>query len=394
MYMTIFKFVSIIKYDIKSMLSVWLALMAFAPVLAALAIVLSMPADLLSGSAMKPVSIAIVSDNDMLVNGMIYSALQPISLIGSVEKPRKIEAALGMLDDGEVSAVIKMPENIIDALIYNTHAEIEIWSKITDPTVNAIIRDFADNIAGAISSAQSSIYVFYDIAPPYYNTYNDFYEDYSVLAREIFAEVLKRGRFISIERHLYDYAVQIVSVITFVTGAAAAALISINTAAQLSNGSYARMRLNGMGYKTYRFLKLYETILAAVFISIPVLAFGFFTLKNDFIKFDIIKLLVCIMITAFIFYGITNVIAVICRNTYWTVLAAFSIMLLLMFAGGSFYPLHLFGGIFQTLGSHTPSSLNTMSVIWASGGPFPYEVLIFAGIAIMAPFMKEGAIYA
>jgi ABC-type uncharacterized transport system permease subunit len=177
------------------------------------------------------------------------------------------------------------------------------------------------------------------------------------------------------------------------TGAVAAALISINSAGQLSNGSYVRMRLNGMGFRIYRLSKLCETILTVVCISIPVMFLGDFFLQGDFIRFDVTKLLVCVIISALIFFGISNVISVLCRNSYWTAMGTFSAMLLLMFAGGSFYPLHLFGGIMQAIGAYTPAYLNTMAVIWASGGDFPYETLILAAVAALIPFLKEGTVH-
>jgi len=387
------KFLATIKYDFKSIVSGWLAFMAIAPVLASLAIFWSMPADLLTHDSPSPVSMAVVSDNGRLINVMIFNALRPITLIGNIERVQDIEIALDMLNEGEVSTVIKIPTGIVDALIYNTPVEIEIWSNIEEPATNVVLLDFADNVASAITSAQSAIYVYFDVAAPYFDDRGDFNEAYNALASAIFREVLQRGRSITIEQHLYDFAVQIISVIIFMTGAVAAALISINSAVQLSNGSYVRMKLNGLGFRTYRFSKLCETILVSVCLSIPIMLVGNAFIQDSLIRFDMIRLLICVIIVSIVFFGISTVIAALCGNPHWTAMGTFSAMLILMFAGGAFYPLHLFGGIIQTIGVYTPAYKNMEAIMWASGGAFPYVWLLIATVAALLPFTKEGAVH-
>ena len=392
------KLALIIAYDFKNMLSGWFALIVFTPFFISLAIMASMPKDLLRG-AMTPISVAVISGGDSMVNMMIYSSLNTISLIENIERPRNQQIALDMLDSGEVSAVIKIPDGMIEALMYNNKVEIEVWSNITNPAMNTMLRDFADGVTKAITTAQSSIYAFYDAAPGYYESYAEFYEAYSGLAVNILAEVLQRSRFITIEESLYNYTAQLISVLTFVTGAVASALIAINSAYQFADGSYTRMRLSGVGYKSYVVTKLLETLTLAICVSGPAVVLGAFILQDGFSGFDIYKLLLCVILVAVIFFGISHCIALLCRNAHWTALAAFSVMLLLMFAGGAFYPLHFFGGIMQAIGIHTPASLNTMAVIWASGGLFPYEILFYAAGAIVIPFIlspvfsKKGALY-
>ena len=399
MFKPIHKVALIIIYDFKNMFSGWFVLIAFTPVLISLAIMLSMPKDLLRG-AMTPVSVAVVSGNDSTVNMMIYSSLNAISLIDKIERPKNLRTALDMLEDNEVSAVIKIPDGMIEALMYNTHVDIEIWSNITNPATNTMLRDFADGVTQAVTSAQSSIYAFYDVAPGYFESYDEFYKAYYGLTVNILAEVLQRGRFITIEESLYNYMAQLISVLTFVTGAVTAALIAINSAYQFADSSYTRMRLSGVGYKSYMTAKLLETLALTICVSGPAMISGAFILRAGFSEYEINKLLLCVILTAVIFFGFSQCIALLCRNAHWTALAAFSVMLLLMFAGGVFYPLHLFGGIIQAIGVYTPASLNTMAVLWASGGLFPYEILIYAAAAILIPFIlspfyaKKGALYA
>jgi len=387
------KILSTIKYDIKSIVSGWLALMVLAPIFVSLAIFWSMPADLLEHDSPSPVAIAVVSDNGRLINTMIFRALRPISQIGNLERVQNLEIAHEMLSEGEVSTVIKIPEGIVDALIYNTPVEIEIWSNIAEPATNAVLLDFADNVASAITSAQSTIYVFFDVAAPYFDDRDDFREAYNAFSAEILREVLHRARPITIEQHIYDFVIQIISAIIFITGAVSATLISINSAGQLSNGSYARMRLNGLGFRAYRFSKLFETILASVFLSIPIMVVGRVFIHDSIISFDMIKLLICVIIVSIIFFGISSVIAALCGNPHWTAMGTFSAMLILMFTGGVFYPLHLFGGIIQTIGSYTPAYQNIRATMWASGGAFPYELLLLASVVALLPFVKEGTIH-
>ena len=387
------KLLATIKYDFKSIISGWLILMALAPVFASLAIFWSMPADLLTHDSPSPVSMAVVSDNGRLVNIMIFNAIRPISLLGNIERVQNLEIAHDMLNEGEVSTVIKIPTGIVDALIYNIPVEIEIWSDIDEPATNAVLLDFADNVASAITSAQSAIYVYYDVAEPYFDDRGDFHEAYNALASAILREVLQRGRSIMIEQHVYDFVIQVISTIIFMTGTIAAALISINSAGQLSNGSYARMRLNGLGFRAYRFSKLCETILASVCLSIPVMLVGRIFFHDSFIEFNMIKLLLCVLFVSITFFGISSVIAALCGNPHWTAMGTFTAMLILMFAGGAFYPLHLIGGIIQTIGAYTPAYQNMQAIMWASGGAFPYEWLLLTVVVALLPFAKEGAVH-
>ena len=393
MYKIPIKILAVVKYDIKSIISGWLALMILAPVFASLAVFWSMPADILAHDSPPPVPIAVVSNNGRLINSMIFTALRPISLIGNIERVQNIEVAHDMLNEGEVYTVVKIPEGIVEALIFNTPVEIEIWSDITEPATNALLLDFADNVASAITTAQSTIYVFHDVAAPYFEDRDDFREAYNAFSAEILREVLQRSASITIEQHLYDFVIQIISTIIFMTGVVAAGLSSINSAGQLSNGSYARMRLNGLGFRTYWFSKLLETIFVSVCLSIPVMLVGRVFIHDNIIRFDMIKLLLSVITVSIVFFGISSVIATLCGNPHWTAMGTFSAMLILMFAGGVFYPLHLFGGIIQTIGTYTPAYQNIRATIWASGGGFPYVWLLLAAVAALLPFVKEGSVH-
>jgi hypothetical protein len=397
-----FRFVSklalIIAYDFKNIFSGGFALLIFTPVLVSLVIMLSIPTDVLQGTQTS-IPIAVVSNNDRMVNTVLFSSINSISLIDNVERPRNLESALEMLDENKVVAVIKIPDNVLDSLINNIHADIEIWSNITEPSMDAMIRSFADGVSQAITSAQSSVYVFNDVARVHYDSYEEFYEAYNSFALNTLASVLQRGRIVSIEANAYNYTVHLISILVFVTGALAALFIATNSAYQFANGIYARMRISGVSYRVYTVTKLFETIMLAICVSTPAMAWGAFFFDGEFVVFDVKKLLLCIVIVAVVFFGIANGIAVLCRNMHWTALAVFLVMLLFMFVGGAFYPLHLFGGLIQDIGSYTPVSLNTVAVIWASGGTsFPYELVCFAVGAILIPFglgvFERGACYA
>jgi len=180
--------------------------------------------------------------------------------------------------------------------------------------------------------------------------------------------------------------VQALSVLLFIIGAAAAGMVAVRTAEQLVDGTALRLRVAGTRHMEWTAVKYSETIVVLLIAVLPVLGLGAYALRDMPRGIIMIKLLACAGMNAVFFYGCAHGIARVCRSAHVAALVVFSLMILLLFAGGGFYPLHWFGGPVQAIGAQTPAGLNTSAVLWASGGAFPFAYLLYIGASAALAF--------
>ncbi len=132
------------------------AALLVAALLALIALVLiSLPQQMFSASNVPQISLALVygdgSEHDELL-GNLTTELNAIETVGEIRlsTPGEAEAQLA---GGEVDAVVTLPEETLDVLIYGGHASIEV--KANDPVIGSVVYTVAYSGVEALDSIQN-----------------------------------------------------------------------------------------------------------------------------------------------------------------------------------------------------------------------------------------------
>lgn len=346
----------------------WLAKSGAAPVLALVLALLglacraALPASVFEKGSMPSVSVALVNPDDSAYSDMLYSLLKGLPEIDRLTWCGPEEAER-LLESGEASVIVELPEDIVGALVDNRPAVVRI--KAREAVAGASAYSVGASAANAMNAVQTAVYEYYAAARPLFGSDALFYLSYNKFCLELVSDAISREGLIEAERGgMGPYALQLAALMLFFACAGGAMAVAGLTAAQKAAGGLRRLRAAGAGLGHVLAGKSAGALAASmVFASLFVLFLGVMASGAANARF-----FASAFLTSALLAPMFLMISLFAESASQALLGGVAFLSLCLFEGGGFYPAYLFGE--RALGFN-PARLNFMLADWASGGSFP-----------------------
>lgn len=379
--MKLTKIIALLKTELRLLITPRTLILLFAPALIAMLSVLSMPADLLKTGALVPFPAAVTSEGENgFADELIFQALEGVNIFSEIIRCTREEAD-ALLERGEVCAAFHIPGGLEEALVYRRPAEIGLSLSEKYPLQGSAARSLAQSVVKSLAAAQAAVYSFHEtMLGRYGDDMSKLYEAENGFALSVLAEVLQRGRYLSVIESGYVIETQFVMLFLLISCGSVAVFGAHEAADRLQSGAVKRMRLGGASLADFAAARL----ILDMFLSVVSFAFLWVLLSSfaglaglSFIKLAAGALLISVMLSPPCLAA-----AFLTASSRQTAIISFVFILLILLAGGAVYPLYLLGPL-QALGSVTPGAYALKLALWAGGGVFDLGALYCAAVMLL-----------
>jgi hypothetical protein len=328
-----------------------------------LAFYTSLPHSIFESGSVPKVKLALVNPDHSNYGKILYDMLNSLPEISELTWCEKDEAE-ELLEQGTVSVIAEMPEGIVDALVYNEPAAIKIISN--DSLLGASTYSVTVASANTMNLMQTAVYEYYKAARPLIKSDMLFNISYNKFCLDLISDAVSRDRFINTEdRGINPYTAQLICLMLFMISGCCALCAGIYTTDQKLSAQIRRIKIRSSGF-TYFFLgRLTSSMLAGLLF----LCFFALIIRNMETGLNLFRLVEAGLLLMLILTPVFLMIAMLSKSSGHTALIGLSLHLLLLFAGGGFYPPYLMN---INLLRFNPALLTLqMTANWAAGGAFP-----------------------
>jgi len=359
------KFLHLWKTEIKlSLLKLPFIVVCLSAIFAS--ILVSFPASLLRQIQAKDVRIALVSGVDETFTKFVAGMTSDYDLIKRVYIKDTAEEGEAMLNAGEADILIIIPGSAEDALFRGEPAEVSVAAKdaFLGTVSYNLIRSTLDtvNAIEAVSSAVYNRYHTYDTSD------TEVIENLSGFLTSLLSEAITRYSYISITYTSEPYATQIVSLLQFIAASVSAVCAAAVSSRQISDGYLVRLKLHGFHIRCLYAIKLINAVIITLLLSAAAyIALNAIGLRCSFPKYLLSAGILSIILTS-VCAAFSSLSGGKTSTVSKTVLAGLSILLLCLFSGGGFYPIHLMKFSIQKV---NPVWMAHVLADWSFSGSFP-----------------------
>jgi len=374
-------------FDLKSQLRPAVLFAFFAPALAAGLVILSLPAGVLTGGSVKPFKIAAVCEDPVAMN-FIRLANDTINVIEDIIIC-EMDEAFELLESDEIAGIVRLPPGIDESLQFRRQSVTQVWTNKNFQAESALIISFIESVTQSVSVVQGAIYSFDDIAAPLYDTRENFKKAEDAISRGLLYDMTVRSRYIFAQKNSYDYAAQLIFILTFMCAAAAAVYTAVHTAGQLSSGVYARIKTAGVGFFSFTSIKMFMNALTTTLTSAPILCAAYLLKLSE--NINAARLFACALICSAYMFAVAHTIACKTQNAKKTAAAVLTAAFFLLVLGGGAYPSYLMG-VVGKIGRFSPAAYTLDMIVWSfDKSAFPRGALICLAVSLcLIPIINAG----
>jgi hypothetical protein len=345
----------------------------------------SLPRELFSTNELPPISLALVygdgKQDDTLIQNL-NAEIKDIELVDEIRSCTEDEAEAGLAKE-EFDAVILLPGDMLDALVYGGHATITVRSH--DPLIGAAVYSIADRAIETLDELQGYALVYEEQSRGYFKSSEERYEAVDAFNFKLLSEALGRMGHVANPSSVSPYYAQVLTLLLFLAVSIASFYVAVMGARHYTSGYVRHLHTRGL-----RFRHLFASqLLLAVSISLVLglaLAIAFCLVGEGpsipalLVSSILLSVVLTPLYLMFAGFGRQPEIAVT-----RALMGCLALMFFLLFSGGGFYPV----GLMQfDLRLFNPAWLASHLAAWTLGDPLDmpslalFVVPLALGVAI------------
>jgi len=352
----------------------------------AAAFLVSLPRSIFPTGSSMTLSMALVCEEGDMIAGLLSGFLTDMEIIGDVYEVEEKEADR-LLADGEIELILEIPAGVVDALIYSKSAEVRI--KSNDAFVGAMCERMGIAAVNTMNRIQDAALAYSDAAAPFFENSSDFYEAAIAFDLSLISEALSRGHLVKIVRPVLRYQLQVVTLVMFIVASIAAVFFAVTANHRFAGGYIRRLRVHNVRFWHVWTAGALSVVIVSILLCLPFAYVG--TLMG--FPLSLWKFTISAAAVAFPLYCVCVIFVRIkpgkSKNGSYALLGCFALLVLMLFAGGGFYPVYMMDMSFRLF---NPAWLAHIMCEWLLGG----VAVSLAGLAafLALPAVSFGAFYA
>ncbi|MDR1559470.1 MAG: ABC transporter permease [Clostridiales bacterium] len=286
-----------------------------------------------------------------------------------------------LLETGQVDVYVEFPANLVDAMV--SRGEAEVLVKSNNAVLGGVSYNLAVEAANVINRLQNISLAYYDAAGAFFSG-DELYRSSSEFDISLALEALTRSQRLNVIRSVPQYDIQAVSLALFLCVSVTAVFFAVSAARQFSRGYMRRLAARRIGFFHVWAAKTLFAVVISVILSLAVSVCG--GLLGVSVSFGRLALSAAVM--ALLIYPVCMVFSGAAPKSASmsaparALLGCCAVLLLMLFAGGGFYPVYVMDYSFRAC---NPAWLAHLLSEWALGGAVPGEA------ALPAFFMPAAA---
>ncbi|MDR3315799.1 MAG: ABC transporter permease [Coriobacteriales bacterium] len=326
-------------------------------------ILVSLPERLFTDGDVPKLSLAIVSgEAENTFSRNLDTALSQVEVIDEALFCAPDEAEQ-LLAEGAVDAIIYIPDDILDALVYGEHATIIV--KATDPFMGALVFSATSQAVETLDTVQNYALVYQEAVAPSFGSQEERYDAIMDFDMKLLRMALGRLGTVDSPTPVSPYLVQVVTLLLFLTVSVAAIFVAIGCARLYAQGYVRHLRWRGVGFLGFFAVQvacacsiaLVLGLLLGLALSVVGLSINPLALAASAVLLALVLTPVCLMFAGFAQRGPT-------WATTRTLFGCIALLFFLLFAGGGFYPTFLMQ---SSLRVFNPTWLADVAAHWSLG---------------------------
>ena len=337
-----------------------------AAMLALVALVLfSLPQGLFSANDIPQISIAIVYGDGTHDDRFLRDLNSGLKTINVVEDVRisTLEEAEALLESGEISAIIIIPDDTLDVLVYGGHTTITV--RANNALIGSAIYSMCDRAIEALDEMQNYALVYMQESSGHFDSQEEQYDAIDHFNMVLLTEALMRMNNIDTPWPVPLYYVQVLTLLMFLVVSIASFFVAVIAARQYATGYVRHLYTRGVRY----WHLLISQLLVAASVSLVlgsilavILNLIYSGLNVFSLVFSSVLLSLVLTVLYLLFSGFKQQPQ---AATTRTLIGCLALMFFLLFAGGGFYPTAFMQ---SDLRLFNPTWLSNQLAVWSLGG--------------------------
>jgi hypothetical protein len=347
-----------------------------AALLALVALVLfSLPKEVFSANDIPRFSLAVVygdgTHKDMLVQNL-NAEMEGIEVVDEITLCTAEEADK-RLANGEVDAIIYLPDDTLDVLVYGGHATVEI--KANDPLIGLAVFSVADRAVESLDEIQNYALLYQRSAQGHFASSEKENDAVMRFDMVLLSEVFNRMSSVETPSPVSPYFAQVLTLLLFMVVSIASFFVAVLTARHYAQGYVRHLRVRGVSFWHLLVAQLLLAASIALVLGLVLgIIFSFVASGISLPALLVSSVLLSLVLTSLylVFSGFKGQVQ---AATTRTLLGCLALMFFLLFAGGGFYPTALMQ---SDLRLFNPTWLSNQLAVWTLGGTLePLQLLLF-----------------
>lgn len=356
----------------------YLALLLCVVILLAVVVFASLPKSLFDSHSIPSVNLALVlegTSEDNSLGRALTSQLNGVDVLGELYVCNEDEAE-ELLDEAAVDAVVTLPEDMLNALVYGGHAKITV--KAYDPLLGAVVFSVVEQAVEALDAIQNYSLVYASAARDHFSSSSERDDAINAFNFKLMNSALSRLSSVDEVYTVSPFYSQVLSLLLFITVSIGSFFIAVITAQQYSSGYLRHLRQRGVGFVPLLISQLLLSVTLALILS---LVCGIAMLSVDssanigLLMISAVLLSLVLTPLYLLFSGFKQKEGAAATRT---LLGCSALLFFLLFAGGGFYPSFLMESPLRII---NPTWMSQLLAEWTLGAAFDgLGVLLFAAV--------------
>ena len=350
------------------------------------AFLVSLPRSIFPTGSSMTVSLALVCEEADMIAGMLSGFLTDMDIVGDLYEVEKEEAER-LLANEEIELILEIPTGVVDALINRRSAEIRIISN--DAFIGSMCGRIGRAAVATMNRIQDAALAYYDTAAPFFENSDEFYDSAIAFDLSLISEALSRSHLVKIVRPVLRYQLQVVTLVVFIVASIIAVYSAVTASRHFAGGYIRRLKVHDVRFWHVWAVKALSAILVSIVLCLP------FAWAGALMGFPLSfwKFMLSVTVVSFSLFCVCIIFVRIkpgkSKSGEFTLLGCFALLVLMLFAGGGFYPVYMMDMSFRLF---NPAWLAHILCEWSLGG----ATVSFAGITtfLALPVVSFGAFYA
>ena len=316
-----------------------LPLILIAIVLCIASFLVALPPQLLQSGTIPKVSIAFAyeGEEDEIID-IAMNFLGQVEVIDEFHLV-SLEDAKQLLEDEEIDAAVAFPDDALDAFIDGDNIVIDVMAN--DEFIGSFAYSLIDEAVKTLNRVPQIALKYHRMIRSLFSDRDEFYKASMAFQMGLVQETLMRKDYIKTEQVISPFELQAMSLILFLLISIIAVFMTTLTSSQLANGGMRRLKLRGISFIDVWIGKAIIVVVLSLILS---LAASLLFIYNN-ISFSVIRLLLASIFLSLILHMICMVFTLPKYKpevaSSRAMLGCVAMLLLMLFAGGGFYPMHL-----------------------------------------------------
>ena len=378
------KILKVLKVD-SIIFSRKLPLILLAIIICVAAFLAAIPPKLMQSGDIPKVSIAFAYEGeDDEIIGLAKNFLEDIDMILEFHVVTHAKAD-EMLKNKEVDTVVSFPDDSMDRFIDGEPFEIGV--KANDAFIGSLAYGLVNEAIRTLNRVPQIALKFHRMIKPLFTDKEEYYRVDMAFQFALIQETLMRQQYLKTEPTVPTMQLQAMSLILFLVISVVAVFMTTLTANQLAVGGIRRLKIRGISFIDIWLGK--TIIVVGISVVLCMLASVLFVIYD--INFSVVRLLLSVILLATVLHMICMVFTLPKYSakvaSTRAMLGCIAMLLMMLFAGGGFYPIHLMDFNIKLF---NPAWLSHLLAEWIIAGTqiSPLNLLLFIVPAIICGLLS------